>query len=72
MDKNFWFGFIAGVASLGVAYFAIQAYEKNRMITLGDEIINSGILNQSSSSSSGSVFFPQQSSCGCGLSGGSL
>ena len=66
MNNQFWYGFIAGVASLGVAYFAIQAYERNRMITLGDEIINSGFLNSSSSSSSGSVFFPQASSCGCG------
>lgn len=70
MDKNFWFGFIAGVASLGVTYFAIHAYEKNRILTLGSEIIDSGFLNQSSSSSSGSVFFPQQSSCGCGQGGG--
>ena len=70
MNTNFWYGFIAGVASLGVAYFAIQAYERNRMITLGDEIIESGFLNSSSSSSSGSVFFPQQSSCGC--NGGGL
>ena len=65
MNNNFWYGFIAGVASLSVIYFAVQAYEKNRMITLGDEIIDSGFLN-SSSSSSGSVFFPQASSCGCG------
>ena len=66
MNNNFWYGFMAGVASLSVIYFAVQAYEKNRMITLGDEIINSGFLNSSSLSSSGSVFFPQANSCGCG------
>jgi hypothetical protein len=71
MDKNFWFGFITGVGSLSLIYFAIRAYETNRILTLGSEIIDSGFLNQSSPLSSGSVFFPQQSSCGCGQ-GGSL